>query len=263
MFPNMPADASHSPRELAGLCAVVTGSSSGIGRAIALELAAGGANCLIHAHRNRAGAEQTVKDIAALGIESCVHLADVADANACRQLVEAAWNWRGGVDIWINNAGADVLTTAASQSTAEEKLDLLWRVDVAGTFRLSRDVGARMKERGRGVIVNIGWDQAETGMEGDSGQIFGAIKGAVMAFTRSLAKSLAPEVRAVCVAPGWIKTAWGEQASDHWQDRAKSESLSGRWGTPEDVARVARFLASDDAAFVTGQVVRINGGLRR
>jgi 3-oxoacyl-[acyl-carrier protein] reductase len=256
----MPADASHSPRELAGLCAVVTGSSSGIGRAIALELAAAGAHCVVHANRNRAGAEQTAKEVAALGVESCVHLTDVADAAACCQLVDAAWNWHRGVDIWINNAGADVLTTAASQSSAEEKLELLWRVDVAGTFRLSRDIGARMKERGRGLIVNIGWDQAETGMEGDPGQIFGAIKGAIMAFTRSLAKSFAPEVRAVCIAPGWIKTAWGEQASDYWQQRAEQESLASRWGTPEDVARVVRFVASPKSDFLNGQTIAVNGG---
>ena len=81
-----------------------------------------------------------------------------------------------------------------------------------------------------------------------------------MAFTRSLAKSLAPEVRVNCLAPGWIRTAWGEQASEYWQQRAASESLMGRWGTPEDVAHAARFLASPAASFVTGQVLEINGG---
>ncbi len=77
-----------------------------------------------------------------------------------------------------------------------------------------------MKQRGRGTIVNIGWDQSETGMAGDSGELFSATKGAVAAFTRSLAKSLAPAVRANCVAPGWIQTEWGQQASDYWQQRA-------------------------------------------
>ena len=98
----------------------------------------------------------------------------------------------------------------------------LWRVDVVATLRLSRAVGQRMQQRGRGVILNMGWDQAETGMAGDSGEMFAATKGAVMAATRSLAKSLAPEVRVNCLAPGWIRTEWGEQASDEWQERAEA-----------------------------------------
>ena len=99
-----------------------------------------------------------------------------------------------------------------------------------------------MKAQGRGSIVTMGWDQAETGMEGDSGELFAATKGAVLAFTRSLALSLAPEVRVNAVAPGWIKTAWGESASGAWQDRVLRETPLARWGTPEDVAEAARFL---------------------
>ncbi|MEX2185537.1 MAG: SDR family oxidoreductase [Pirellulales bacterium] len=251
------------PRELAGLTAVVTGSSSGIGRAIALELAAGGANCLVHGHRNRQGAEQTAAEVAALGVASLVHLADMADADACQKLIDAAWQWQGGVDIWVNNAGADVLSPPQSELSADDKLDLLLRTDVAGTFRLSRAIGERMKHRGRGAIVNIGWDQAETGMDGDSGQMFAAAKGAIAAFTRSLAKTLAPEVRAVCVAPGWIKTSWGDQASEYWQHRAQSESLAGRWGTPQDVARVVRFVASPQSDYINCQTIAVNGGLAK
>ena len=142
----------------------------------------------------------------------------------------------------------------------DAKLDLLWSVDVVATIRLCRAIGRRMKAQGRGSIVTMGWDQAETGMEGDSGELFAATKGAVMAFTRSLSLSLAPEVRVNALAPGWIKTAWGETASSPWQDRVLRETPLARWGTPEDVARVACFLVSPAAQFVTGQVVRINGG---
>ena len=108
----------------------------------------------------------------------------------------------------------------------------------------------------------MGWDQAETGMEGDSGELFAATKGAIMAFTRSLALSLAPTVRVNALAPGWIKTAWGEGASQPWQDRVLRETPLARWGTPEDVAQVACFLVSPAADFVTGQIIRVNGGLR-
>src|SRR5437762_2394902 len=136
-------------------------------------------------------------------------------------------------------------------------------VGVRSTMLLSRACGERMRQQGHGVILTVGWDRAETGMEGDSGQLFAAAKGAVMAFTKSLALSLAPAVRVNCIAPGWIKTAWGEKASATWQERAVRESPLARWGTPEDVAAVAVWLASPAAAFVTGQVIRVNGGAVR
>jgi NAD(P)-dependent dehydrogenase (short-subunit alcohol dehydrogenase family) len=120
-----------------------------------------------------------------------------------------------------------------------------------------------MKARGRGVILTVGWDQAETGMEGDSGELFAAVKGAVMCFTRSLALSLAPEVRVNCLAPGWIRTAWGETASPTWQERVRRETPLGVWGLPEDVAAAAVWLASPAAGFMTGQTYRVNGGAVR
>ena len=100
-------------------------------------------------------------------------------------------------------------------------------------------------------------------MAGDSGELFATIKGAVMAFSRSLAQSLAPEVRVNCLAPGWVKTAWGDGASQYWQDRARDESLVGRWGTPTDIAQAACFLVSPAAAFINGQVLNVNGGWKR
>jgi 3-oxoacyl-[acyl-carrier protein] reductase len=246
--------------------AFVTGSSSGIGRAIAMELAAAGADVAVHARANRAAADESAHQVRALGRRSEVFLCDLAAGATHEPLVEEAWNWSGGVDIWVNNAGADVLTGEAARLSFHQKLDLLWKVDVAACVHLSRAVGRRMKERssesGAAAIINIGWDQVEFGMEGDSGEMFAAVKGAVTAFTRSLAKSLAPQVRVNCVAPGWIQTAWGENASEYWQSRAIRESLLGRWGTPEDVARAVRFLASPDAAFITGQILPVNGGYR-
>ncbi|HZY87055.1 MAG TPA: SDR family oxidoreductase, partial [Gemmataceae bacterium] len=136
-------------------------------------------------------------------------------------------------------------------------------VDLKATMSLGRTLGRRMKEYGEGVILNMGWDQAETGMEGDSGELFAAAKGAVTAVSKSLALSLAPQVRVHCLAPGWVRTAWGEGASAAWQERVRRETPLARWGLPADVAAVARWLVSPGAGYLTGQVIRINGGAVR
>jgi 3-oxoacyl-[acyl-carrier protein] reductase len=246
---------------LAGRVAVVTGASSGIGRAIALRLAKAGAHVVIHGRENKSGLAETAAAARTLGVEVLEILADISDTADQRRLISTAWDWRGAVDIWINNAGADVLTGPPASFSFMEKLDLLWRVDVRGTLALSRLIGERMARLQRGVIINMGWDRAELGMAGDSGELFAATKGAIMAFTRSLARSLAPHVRVNCIAPGWIKTSWGEGASDYWQQRAQKEALLGRWGLPEDIASMAAFLASDAASFVTGQILHVDGGI--
>src|SRR5205823_8607463 len=164
----------------------------------------------------------------------------LGDSESCRELVRSAWDLWNGLDVWVNNAGADTLTGEAGHWPFERKLAELLAVDVRATMLLARDVGEWMRAGGGGVILNMGWDQAETGMEGDSGQLFGATKAAVMAFTKSLALTLAPSVRVNCLAPGWIRTAWGEKASAAWQERVLSETPLGRWGTPHDVAADAR-----------------------
>jgi 3-oxoacyl-[acyl-carrier protein] reductase len=247
-------------KDLADTTAVVTGSASGIGRAIARQLADAGAAVLVHTRRNRQGAEALAAEIRASGGQSKVVLADLADQQQQDAFLEQAWQWRSGVDIWVNNAGADVLTGPAAGASFEEKLEQLWRVDVVATIRLARAAGRRMAEGRGGVILNMGWDASQRGMAGPSGELFATVKGAVAAFTHSLAQSLAPKVRVNCLAPGWIRTAWGESASHAWQERAERECLLRRWGTPDDVARVARFLASPAASFLTGQSIEINGG---
>jgi 2-amino-4-hydroxy-6-hydroxymethyldihydropteridine diphosphokinase len=251
-----------SRRELVGLRALVTGSTSGIGRAIAVELAAGGADLIVHGRRQDAAQELT-RQLQETGVQSQFLLADLAQSEECHRLVEQAWQTWNGLDIWINNAGADTLTGEPGQWPFERKLDELIAVDLMATILLSREVGKLMKAQRHGVLLNMGWDQAETGMEGDSGQLFGATKGGIMAFSKSLAVTLAPEVRVNCLAPGWILTDWGSTASSQWQDRVQKETPLGRWGTPEDVAAAARWLASPAAQFVTGQIIRVNGGTVR
>ena len=249
--------------DLSGRRAVVTGASSGIGRAIAVELARGGADVLVHCRCSIAQAEVVRDECRELGRESEVLSQDLSEEPSLAGFVEQAWQRWGGIEIWINNAGADLLTGTGARLDYSEKLQLLFEVDIRSTMQLAREVGRRMREAGRGVILNIGWDQAERGMAGDSGELFAAAKSAVMGFTRSLAMSLAPQVRVNCIAPGWIRTAWGDQASETWQQRVLDQTPLARWGRPEDVAWLARFLASDQAAYLTGQVINANGGAVR
>ncbi len=250
--------------------AAVTGSSSGIGRAIALRLAECGADIVLHGCHSITALEELVGEINQMGRRVAYLQADFCNVDQRDRFVERAWAAFGSVDIWINNAGADVLTGELSNASFAEKIEVLWKTDVLPTILFTRDVGRRMQALsrstnampGRFSILNMGWDQASQGMAGDSGELFGTTKGAIMAATKSLAQSLAPEVRVNCVAPGWIRTAWGQSASEAWQVRATQESLMSRWGTPNDIAQIVAFLSSSQASFISGQIISANGGFR-
>ncbi|MBN9119953.1 MAG: 2-amino-4-hydroxy-6-hydroxymethyldihydropteridine diphosphokinase [Planctomycetes bacterium] len=255
------------PATLSGLRVLVTGSSSGIGRATAVAFAKHGAEVIFHGARPGSRLDEAMHEGWQFGREHNVGAhgirADLRDPAECDRLANEAWEVSGGLDVLVCNAGADTLTGAAARWSFDEKLEALLAIDLKATMRLSRDIGARMKARGRGCVLTVGWDQAETGMGGDSGELFAAVKGAVTCFTRSLALSLAPEVRVNCLAPGWVRTAWGETASAVWQERVREETPLGVWGLPEDVAAAAVWLAGPSARFITGQTIRVNGGAVR
>ena len=249
--------------QLSGQRACITGASSGIGRAMALEFARAGADVAIHYRKSAEPAQRLAEEIRRMGRQADCFSADLSIPGAGKLLVEQVWSKFGHCDVWVNNAGVDLLTGEGPKLSFEKKLELLLQVDVAAAIEISREVGQRMKRAGQGAIITIGWDQADRGMEGDSAELFSTAKNAVMGFTRSLAVSLAPEVRVNCIAPGWIRTAWGDQASPVWQERVMRETPLGRWGEPEDIARLARFLVSREASYITGQVINANGGAVR
>ncbi len=246
---------------LKGKNALVTGSTSGIGRAIAMELASLGANVIIHG-RNLEKANTVSDELRQFGGKVGIDLTDLADPTEYERLANETWNMWGRLDILVNNAGVDLLTTEAKDWDYARKWKALVEVDINATVALSRLIGEKMRNTS-GTIINMGWDQAETGMSGDNPELFSMAKSAVMAFSRSLSVSLAPTVRVNCVAPGWIKTAWGEEAGEIWQQRVKAETPLQRWGLPEDVARVVGWLCGQGGDFITGQTIRINGGAVR
>jgi 3-oxoacyl-[acyl-carrier protein] reductase len=247
---------------LAGRAVLVTGASSGIGRAIALAAARAGADVAVTYRQNEDGARQVERDIGALGRRAAVIRLDLTDDDSVRRLGPTACDALGRLDVWVNNAGADVLTGAAASLSDVEKLDLLLAVDLRGTMLASwRAAEIFRAQPDGGVIINMSWDHVLTGMAGRNPQLFAAVKGAVLGFSKSLARSVAPRVRVNVVAPGWIETSFGAGLDDNVRRAIAEATPLKRWGTPEDVAGAAVFLASPAAAFLTGQTIMVGGGV--
>ena len=250
------------PGRLDGLHAVVTGASSGIGRAIAEAYAAAGAVVLLTHRASPERARGVADAIASRGGRARVRQADLASRQACERLVADARDELGRVDVWVNNAGADVLTGEAAAWEWERKLDVLVAVDLKGTIACSYAVGEVMRRQERGgTILNMSWDHVATGMAGDNPQLFAAVKGGVLAFSKSLARAVAPRVRVNVLCPGWIETSFGEQADRDFHRAVAEDTPLGRWGRPHEVAAAALYLASPEAAFITGQALCVNGGV--
>ena len=247
---------------LRGRAVLVTGASSGIGRAIALAFARAGADVAVTYRANAAGAEDVAQAIRALGRRTVVLQLDLAAAARIRAVGEAARNAFGRLDTWVNNAGADILTGPGASLGDVEKLDLLLAVDLRGTVLASWEAATLLASQpDGGVIINMSWDHVLTGMEGRNPQMYSAVKGGILSFSKSLARSVAPKVRVNILAPGWIETAFGENLDDERHRAVAASTPLGRWGVPGDVAGAAVFLASPAASFMTGQMLMVGGGI--
>ncbi len=245
---------------LDGQVAVITGASGGIGRATALALAEAGAEVVLHANRRPEIALSAVRIIQKGGGKAAFLSADLALPEKQDAFLEGILSMYPSIDIWINAAGVDLMSEAVRHQSFEEKLELLWNVDLLAAARLSRQIGAKMKKERKGTILFFGWDGTARGMEGDTAQLYGSVKGAVLGFAKSLAQTLAPEVRINCISPGWVATNWGQSAPEPYKKRGAAESLLNRWGSPEDVASAALFLVSEAASFLNAENLTLNGG---
>jgi 3-oxoacyl-[acyl-carrier protein] reductase len=245
---------------LAGKHVLVTGASSGIGAAIALGCAREGADLAVTYRGNAAGAEQTAESVRALGRRAEVFQVDISRDDQVTALAQGLRERLGWVDVWINNAGADILTGAGGRLSRMEKLERVLAVDLRGTIVTSWAAVDMMAERG-GVIINMSWDHVTQGMAGENPTLYAAAKGGIASFSRSLARAVAPTIRVNILAPGFIETAFGEQADQDWHREVADHTPLRRWGVPEDLVGAAVYLASDESAFLTGQMIMVNGGV--
>jgi 3-oxoacyl-[acyl-carrier protein] reductase len=246
---------------LAGRSILVTGASSGIGRAIALAAARAGADVALTYCVNEAGARDVERGVTAAGRRAAVIQADVSDETSVHALGDAVRQALGRIDAWVNNAGADILTGPAASLSDVARLDRLLAVDLRGTMLASwRAADILNTQPDGGVIINMSWDHVLTGMAGRNPELFAAVKGGVLAFSKSLARSAAPRVRVNVVAPGWIDTAFANRIDPNRRAAIADATPLKRWGTPDDVAGAVVYLASPAASFLTGQTLLVGGG---
>lgn len=242
--------------------AVITGASSGIGESIATTFAREGAHVVINYYSSKEKAEYIAKQINGSGGKAIAVRANVVNQNDVTFLIQEALAEFGQIDIWVNNTGADILTGKGAELSEHDKLQLLIDVDLKGTINCCWSVLPVMEQAGQGVIINMTWDLATHGFHGRNAQMFAAAKAGVRGFSQSLAKTVAPDIRVNLVAPGWIETAFAEDVMEetYYQERIGEIPLR-RFGQPQDVANAALYLASDEASYITGQIININGGL--
>lgn len=248
-----------APSGLAGKSVVVTGGSRGIGRAIVETFAAEGARVAFFFHGNRAAADEVVAAARAEGRDVRAAQVDVRDSAACAAAVEKLADELDRIDVLVNNAG--VIRDNPLTALSDEEIAAVLDTNVGGVFNATRAVAPYMVMQRSGVIVNL---SSVSGVKGGRGQTnYAASKGAIDAFTRALAVELAPrKIRVNAVAPGVIETEMSQPVREFAGDEVKGRILLRRYGAAQEVANAVWFLASDYAAYVTGEVFHVDGGFK-
>lgn len=246
-------------RPLEGRVTLVTGGSRGIGAAISQQLAAAGAKVGVNYTANREAADAVVAAITAAGGEAVAIHGDVSDPEAAGAMVDAT-EAAFGDDLWNLVANAGITRDNLISRITPEDWDRVIDVNLGGTFHVARAASRKMLRKRRGSIVTM---SSVVGLHGNLGQTnYAASKGGVIALTKALAKEVGSRgIRVNCVAPGYISTELTDVLNDEIRGILLAQTPLGRLGEPEDIANTVRFLLSDDAAFVTGAILSVDGGL--
>lgn len=238
--------------------AIVTGGSRGIGQAICIRLAKDGFNIAFNYNSNKASSEETVRLCEEFGVKVKAYGIDVADSSACKAWVEDVNSEFGSVDVLVNNAG--ITKDGLIIKMKDEDLDAVLNVNVKGSFNMMREVSKVMLKQKSGRIVNI---SSVVGVMGNAGQVnYAASKAGLIGMTKSLARELAGrKINVNAVAPGFIETDMTEAMSDKAREAAIAGVPFKEMGKPEQIASVVSFLAGEDAGYITGQVICVDGGM--
>lgn len=243
---------------LKGKCALVTGASRGIGKAIALKLASLGANLVLNYRSSEAEALEVEKEIKDMGVDAISVKGDISKIEDVENLVSAAKEKFGAVDIMVNNAGITKDTLILRMK--EEDFDKVIDVNLKGVFNCLKTITPVMVRQKHGKIINL---SSVVGISGNAGQVnYAASKAGVIGMTKSLAKELGSRgINVNAVAPGFIETDMTEVLGDKYKEEMKKNIPLKKLGKPEDVAEVVAFLASESSDYVTGQVIHVDGGM--
>jgi 3-oxoacyl-[acyl-carrier protein] reductase len=245
---------------LKGIRALVTGSSRGLGRSIALELAHNGADIAVNYSRTEFKAKEVAKEVEDLGSHAFSIKADVSKEDEVIDMVDAVCEEFGGIDILVNNAGfsSKNLWFAEFEDISEDMWYDVLDVDLKGTFLCSREVSKKMLTQKQGKIINISSTPA---IGGDKyGILYSTAKAGILGLTKALAWSLAPNIQVNAIALGSIKTSWIEWLNKDDIQSLINETALKRFGNPNEIGRVVSFLASSESSFMTGQTMIVDGG---
>lgn len=243
---------------LDGKIAVVTGASRGIGRAIALELASQGAFVVVNYNGSKDRAEEVKKEIEAAGGKAEVYQCNVSDFEKCQAFIQDVIKTYGRLDILVNNAG--ITRDGLLMKMSEADFDSVIETNLKGTFNTIRFASRQMLKQRSGRIINM---SSVVGIAGNAGQAnYASSKAGVIGLTKAVARELASRgITVNAIAPGFIETEMTEVLSDAVKEASVAQIPLGRFGKPEDIAKTAAFLASDNAGYITGQVIQVDGGM--